>query len=214
MSEKQPGDPLYYSHDYNQDRVYPTDGPAQALTGVRRTYMQTETSPQQVQPDQHSLLSTSSAADSRAKTLVLRANERDLLASVQDYGTSSIVSLVRSCHAGFLSRTSLACYPVTEEQTLPSSFQGWQTSGMGGPTGFLTLNTSEWPNDAVVCSLSDALEMPGPHLERYTLSKRASQGILRRAEKRGRELPKALYHALSAVSEVETIPEPTRERPS
>ena len=214
MSEKQPGDPLYYSHDYNQDRVYPTDGPAQALTGVRRTYMQTETSPQQVQPDQTSLLSISSAEDSPARTLVLQATERDLLASVQDYGTSSIVSLVRSLPAGFSSRTSLACYPATAEPTLPSSFQGWRSSGMGGPTGFWTLNTSEWPNDADVCSLSDVLETPGPHLERYTLSARACRGILRRAEKRGRELPKALYHALSAVSEVETIPEPTRERPS
>jgi len=173
-----------------------------------------EAAPEQTPDEQTSLLSISSAEDSRAKTYQLQASGRDLLATVRDYGTSSIVSLVRSLPSGFSSRTSLACYPATEEQILPSSFQGWRSSGMGGPTGFLTLNTSEWPNDADVCSLSDILETPGPHLERYTLSKRACQGILRRAEKRGRELPKALYHALSAVSEVATTPEPTKEPPS
>ena len=150
------------------------------------------------QPEQNSLQLTSSAADSPAKTLVLQASERDLLASVQDYGTSSIVSLVRSCPRGFSSRTSLACYRATEDEILPPSFQGWQTSGMGGPTGFWTANFSEWPNDAVVCSLSDTLETPRPHLERYTLSARACQGVLRRAAKRGKELPIALAQALQA----------------
>ena len=152
---------------------------------------------------QTSLLSTSSAVDSPARTLVLQATERDLLASVQDYGTSSIVSLVRSCHAGFSSRTSLACYPATEGEILPSSFQGWRSSGMGGPTGFWTANTSEFHRDADVCSLSDVLETPGPHLERYTLSARACQGILRRAEKRGRQLPPSLHRALQTRVDLE-----------
>jgi len=155
---------------------------------------------QEVEPEQHSLQLTSSAADSRARTLVLQANERDLLANVADYGTSSIVSLVRSCQRGFSSRTSLAFYPVTEDEILPSSFQGWQGSGMGGPTGFSTLNTSEWPNDAAVCSLSDILEEPGPHLERYILSARACRGILRRAEKRGKELPTMLMESLQRAA--------------
>ena len=34
----------------------------------------------------------------------------------------------------------------------------WSSAGMGSPTECLTLNTSEWPKDAAVCSLSDTLE--------------------------------------------------------
>jgi len=150
-----------------------------------------------IAPDeQPSLGLTSSAEDSRARTLVLRVEESDWLGSVRDYGTSSIVSLVRSLPAGFSSRTSLACYPATEDEILPSSFQGWQSSGMGGPTGFWTANFSEFHRDASVCSLSDVLETPGPHLERYTLSARACRGILRRSARRGKQLPPSLQVAL------------------
>ena len=153
-----------------------------------------------IAPDeQPSLGLTSSAEDSRARTLVLRVEESDWLGSVRDYGTSSIVSLVRSLPAGFSSRTSLACYPATEDEILPSSFQGWQSSGMGGPTGFWTANFSEFHRDASVCSLSDVLET-GEVPQKYYLSQKACAGILRRAEKRGRELPQALHEALSQVA--------------
>jgi DNA (cytosine-5)-methyltransferase 1 len=65
---------------------------------------------------------------------------------------------------------------------------GWGNSGMGSPTGFLTLSTSEWPKDAAVCSLSDTLET-GDVPARFYLSPKACAGILRRAEKRGKDLP-------------------------
>jgi site-specific DNA-cytosine methylase len=55
----------------------------------------------------------------------------------------------------------------------------------------------EWPNAAVVCSLSDTLET-GAVPQRYYLSAKACAGILRRAEKRGKELPPALCAALMA----------------
>jgi len=58
-----------------------------------------------------------------------------------------------------------------------------------------TLNTLEWPSDAAVSSLSDIVET-GDHLRRYFLSPRACSGILRRAEKHGRQLPDALRKAL------------------
>jgi hypothetical protein len=70
---------------------------------------------------------------------------------------------------------------------------------MGSPTGFLTLNTSEWPSDAAVCSLSDTLET-GDVPQRFFLSAKACQGILRRAEKRGKKLPPLLREALEAVA--------------
>lgn len=74
----------------------------------------------------------------------------------------------------------------------------WQNSGMGSPTEFLTLSSSDWPSDASVCSLSAILET-GDHLQRYYLSPKACAGILRRAAKRGKELPAQLMQALLAV---------------
>jgi len=70
---------------------------------------------------------------------------------------------------------------------------------MGSPTEFLTLSTSEWPNDAAVCSLSDVLET-GVVPQRFYLSAKACQGILRRAAKRGKKLPQQLHDALLAVT--------------
>jgi len=55
---------------------------------------------------------------------------------------------------------------------------------------------SEWRNGAAVCSLSDILEeCPDP---KFSLSAKACSGILRRAAKRGRSLPRPLLEALSA----------------
>jgi len=62
------------------------------------------------------------------------------------------------------------------------------------------LNISDWPNDASVCSLSRVLET-GPIPAKYFLSAKACRGILRRAEKRGKELPELLRHALEQVAD-------------
>lgn len=73
--------------------------------------------------------------------------------------------------------------------------------GHGQHGGFSMLNISEWPNAAAVCSLSQILETePIPH--RYYLSAKAANGIIRRAGKRGKELPSMLRLALSAVAGV------------
>jgi len=53
--------------------------------------------------------------------------------------------------------------------------------------------------DEGVCSLSSILET-GEIDRRYFLSPRACAGILRRAEKRGKDLPPSLFAALTAVS--------------
>ena len=63
----------------------------------------------------------------------------------------------------------------------------------------LMLNFSEWPNDAAVCSLSQVLEK-GSIPPRFFLSGTACAGILRRAEKRGKQLPPSLHAALQAVA--------------
>ena len=64
------------------------------------------------------------------------------------------------------------------------------------------LNTSEWPNDAVVCLLSQQLAPESVQPADY-LSAEACRGLLRRAEKRGRPLPPMLKRVLElqAVSE-------------
>jgi DNA (cytosine-5)-methyltransferase 1 len=64
------------------------------------------------------------------------------------------------------------------------------------------LNTSESPSGAVASSLSDVLEIRAD-LSKYYLSPRAATGIIRRAAKRGRELPPQLAEALSRLSRAE-----------
>jgi hypothetical protein len=64
----------------------------------------------------------------------------------------------------------------------------------------LTLSILEWPSAAAVCSLSDVLEI-GELPQRYFLSATACKGILRRAEKRGKELPPQLQDALTVVAQ-------------
>lgn len=100
---------------------------------------------------------------------------------------------------GLSGKTSPAFCHLTEEGILEPSSGCWQNSGMGSPTGFLTLNSSEFHKDAAACSLSDILET-GDLPQRYYLSPRACAGILRRAEKRGKELPEVLKSALEVVA--------------
>jgi len=66
-----------------------------------------------------------------------------------------------------------------------------------GPS--LMLNTSEFRNGAAVCSLSDILET-GDVPQRYFLTPKACAGILRRAERRGKELTMTLRQALQQVA--------------
>ena len=100
--------------------------------------------------------------------------------------------------AGSSGKMSPAFCPAQEDGTLAPSSGRWANSGMGGPTGSWTLNTSEWHNAAAVCLLSDTLET-GAMPQRFYLSAKACAGILRRAEKRGKKLPEALEAALVAV---------------
>lgn len=100
-----------------------------------------------------------------------------------------------------------SCHQTADGILAPSS-GCWQSSGMGSPTEFLTLSTSEWtalpeqfPSDDGVCSLSDILETGGVP-QRYFLSAKACRGILRRAEKRGKDLPRQLLQALQQAAEV------------
>jgi hypothetical protein len=102
------------------------------------------------------------------------------------------------------SRTYRASSPVMEARILGRSSVAWANSGMGGPTGFSTLATSECRSADGECSsspsvLAQVLEPTAP--PRFFLSARAAAGILRRASKRGRTLPTELESALRSLSD-------------
>ena len=61
----------------------------------------------------------------------------------------------------------------------------------------MTLNFGESPSVVKESTLSQILQADAP--EKYSLSQRACAGILRRAEKRGKELPTLLKEALMEV---------------
>lgn len=85
-------------------------------------------------------------------------------------------------------------------QSKDGQTQVWFMDHRDGLVGAsLMPNTSDWPNDASVCSLSQVLETE-PIPQKYFLSGKACAGILRRAEKRGKTLPDALRLALQAVA--------------
>jgi hypothetical protein len=88
---------------------------------------------------------------------------------------------------------------LIKPQTLTPSPADFGNSGIVSPGECLTLSISEYPSDAVASSLSDILET-GVVPRRYFLSAKACLGILRRAAKRGKELPKMLEEALKAAA--------------
>lgn len=90
--------------------------------------------------------------------------------------------------------------PATEEETFLPLSQRWQNSGIVSAGECWTLKTSESHSDAEECFLSDVLQEIGAIRQQYYLSPVAAQGILKRAEKRGKILPKPLLDALLATS--------------
>ena len=126
-------------------------------------------------------------------------------------------------------RTSPEHSPQTADTTLLAWLEKWlgQTylyREMDGKTPALVLdamdsssgacwtrNMSEWNHipeqshsDVDVCSLSSILET-GKVDRQYYLSQKACAGILRRAERRGKELPMMLRHALEQVAGDSTV---------
>ena len=134
------------------------------------------------------------------------ANLSQSPASAEDWMTtavtwrSNILDWLKDCGPdGWFGRTCLASCHQEKAGTLVPFSGAWSNSGMGGPTEFLTLKTTEYPSDGVASSLSDILET-GDVPQRFFLSAKACRGILRRAEKRGKELPTALRSALTSVA--------------
>ena len=99
----------------------------------------------------------------------------------------------------------------TKELTSDSSLTKWLRAGRWSSNGESWMrNTSESHNDAAECSssLSSILQSPNDVPTRYYLSAKACVGILRRAERRGKQLPDRLRKALEAVVTSQTPPQP------
>ncbi len=132
-------------------------------------------------------------------------SERDWMMRVATSPLSLLDLLIDSGPYGWCGRTCPVSCRLTEDGRLEPFSACWSNSGMRSPTEYLTLNISEYPSDGVASSLSDILET-GELPQRYYLSSTACRGILRRAAKRGKELPWALKSALLAVAS--QIPHP------
>ena len=112
---------------------------------------------------------------------------------------SSISELYKTfARNGFSGRTCQEFYP--RETTLSSNFSPkWKNSGMAWRGERLTLNSSEWRKDASVFSLSDTLETSDVP-RRFFLTPKACAGILKRASRRGKNLPEPLNSVLMAAA--------------
>ena len=137
--------------------------------------------------------------------------ERDWAIRVATLCSPSVQSLNDIAPSGWYLRMSPASCHLTEAGILEPSSGCWANSGMGSPTGFLTLNSCEhastpapFPNDEGVCSLSDVLET-GEVPQRYFLTARACQGLLNRSEKNGKQMPENLRQILSGVAATKPI---------
>ena len=87
---------------------------------------------------------------------------------------------------------------LTSGQTQAAS---WQTVTVS-PGGFWTLNSGEFPNADAASTLSQILEVNVP--SKYFLSSKACEGIIRRAQARGKELPPLLKAALEQQASAST----------
>ena len=163
----------------------------------------------------------------RASRIPSRVSEKDWMTRVATSCSPMLRLLADIGPDGWSGRTSSASFQAREDETLRAFWdyspaegsKSLQTDGnlrelskataahTASHGGSLTLNMSEWtalpahfPSDEGVCSLSDILEATGDVPRRFYLSAKACAGILRRAAKRGKELPQALDQALQAVA--------------
>ena len=146
---------------------------------------------------------TSSVAASPVRTSASPGDDGDSPGNDPASSSPSPSSLSLFDPSGYSSRTYQGSSPRTAVGTSGSCLERWPTSGTAWHGGFSTAVSSECPSAGGVCSsspttLADVLEPNAP--ARYSLSARAAAGILRRAEKRGRELPGALLTALRSVA--------------
>lgn len=163
----------------------PASAPASAATG-RASSGRSSDSPELFGPGGY--FSKTSRASFPLAAVVDAESSRDFYLGIRDEAVSAV-------------RRALPRRRGSTPTTAPTSRWSsppWRTSAIASATEYWTADTSESPSDAVACSLSRVLSRTVS--ERFYLTSRAAAGILRRAEKRGRELPPQLSSALTSLA--------------
>ena len=151
---------------------------------------------------QMSLFQMFGQEDSPAKTSRLRGWGRELGLKGRSLGSflSLLEYLKRDVRGFSSSRTFRAFCLATEEETSESSCGRWPASGMVWDGACLTAGISESPSHANESTLSAVIET-GEVPERYFLSPNAAKGMIRRADRMGRNLFPPLRKALEILSQ-------------
>ena len=153
----------------------------------------------------------SSLPEHHARLSRLLDSEKEQMTQEENSPSSLSEFWKQSGLSGLSGKTSPEFFQSMTDEPSTNSFRRLLKSGTAFRGECLTLNTSEFPKDAVESLLSDILET-GDHLKKFFLSPKACLGILRRAEKREKELPLILKEALErqggglTVSGKETFP--------
>ena len=151
---------------------------------------------------QMSLFQMFGQEDSPAKTSRLRGWGREL--GLKGRGLDCFLSLLAYLKQDVpefsSSRTFQVSSLVTEEETSESSFERWPASGMVWDGACLTAGISESPSHVKESTLSAVIEI-GEVPDRYFLSPNAAKGMIRRADRMGRNLFPPLRKALEILSQ-------------
>lgn len=150
---------------------------------------------------QTSLFPTSGLEDSHAKMSQLREWALELGLKESNLGcfTSLLTSLEQDAPELLSSRTFQVSSVAMEEGTSESLFERWPKSGILSDGVCLTAATSEFPNHASESTLSGLIET-GEVPDRYFLSPNAARGMVRRADRMGRNLFPPLRRALEILA--------------
>lgn len=172
-----------------RNRPIPLNRPATPLPGYPESWRYHENRLEPVCGEQQTLLSE--VAPVKASLSQARGKDSQEL---PDSCSNTFERYVNSVHVGLSGRTSQERSQASGGRLTASSCQRWMRSGMVWHGEYWMRSFSVWPKDASVCSLLEVLE---PCVARkYFLSAKACRGIISRADRRGKPLPKRLRNAL------------------
>jgi hypothetical protein len=136
------------------------------------------------------------ASPDKTSPLPTTASDSDSKVPEADSSSNSPNSLTLPSLSGSFSKMFPGCSIPTAEKISEPSSMNWTPSGMAFLGEYLTLSTSERPNDAKECTLSGLMEASAPL--RFFLDQDQVRSLLNRAQVRNKPLPEELDRALRA----------------
>ena len=103
------------------------------------------------------------------------------------------------------SKMSLVCYLVTEEKILESSSGQWPTSGILSDGVCLMLNTLAYPSAGSVYSSLESVLQDHQLQQKYYLTAKAAEGVLRRSPSLPEKLRKAFQNIVNQEKQEEDV---------